>query len=51
MRAFLILTIAVWAIDAFAFNGLFTQAAWQGAKYQGHQFNYYMASKIKRAGL
>jgi hypothetical protein len=51
MRAFLVAMIAVWATDTLAFEGRFTQTAWQEAKYQGHQFNYYMGSKFKRAGL
>jgi hypothetical protein len=51
MRAFLVAMIAIWAIDTLAFESRFTQAAWQEAKYQGHQLNYYMGSKFKRAGL
>jgi hypothetical protein len=51
MRAFFVAMIAIWAIDTLAFEGRFTQTAWQEAKYQGHQFNYYMGSKFKRAGL
>ena len=51
MRAFLAMIIVVWAVDTFAFQGRFTQAAWQEAKYQGHKFNYYLGSKVKSAGL
>jgi hypothetical protein len=51
MRAFLIVAIAIWAMDTLAFEGRFMQAAWQEAKYQGHQLNYFMGSKFKRAGL
>lgn len=51
MRAFLVALIAVWAIDTLAFESRFTHAAWQEAKYQGHQFNSYMGLKFRRAGL
>jgi hypothetical protein len=51
MRAFLIVMIAIWAMDTLAFEGRLTQAAWQEAKYQGHQFNDFLGSRFKRAGL
>jgi hypothetical protein len=51
MRAFLIVMIAIWAMDTLAFEGRLTHAAWQEAKYQGYQLNHFMGSKFKRAGL
>jgi len=41
MRGLLILIVAVGglAIDAVAFGGRYSDAAWQAAKYQGQQMN------------
>ena len=35
---FVFSVVALWAIDAYAFNGRYSQIVWQEINYQGHQF-------------
>ena len=55
MRAFLvsfgILIAAAWAFDAATLQGRYTDAVWQGAKYQGQQFGHAFASVLKKTGI
>jgi hypothetical protein len=55
MRAFLlffgVLISAFWAFDAATFQGRYTKAVWQEAKYQGQQFNRKVGSFLKQVGL
>jgi hypothetical protein len=53
MRAFLVLTVLIgasWAIDTLAFNGQYTEAAWQEAKDRGAQFNSEIVSLLEKFG-
>ena len=51
MRTFLVLMIALVAIDFLAFDGRFSQATWREAKDQARQLNYYLSSSVKKAGI
>ena len=54
MRAILffgVLIAACWAFDVATFQGRYSEAAWQGAKYQGQQFNRAIGSFLKQVGL
>ena len=55
MRAFLVSTVVIlgtlWAIDTLAFEGRYTQAVWQEAKFQGQQLNSQIRYTFRKAGL
>ena len=54
MRRLLILVVAIvalWAIDAFVFDGSYRRAIWQEAKYQGSQFGYDVKRWLNKFGL
>jgi hypothetical protein len=45
------LIAAVWALDAVAFEGQYSQVAWRQAVYRGHQFNYEVRHFLRKVGL
>jgi len=54
MRALLVLTVLIgasWTIDNLAFNGRYSEAAWQEAKYRGAQFNSEIGSLLEKFGF
>ena len=55
MRAFFVPTVVIigtlWAIDALAFDGRYTKAAWQEAKFQGQQLNSQIQYSLRKVGL
>lgn len=54
MRAFGVLTVflgSLWALDAVLFDGRYTQAAWQEAKFKGEAFSYEIKYLLRKAGL
>ena len=42
---------AVWALDAVAFEGQYSQATWREAVYRGNQFNSEMRYFLRKIGL
>ena len=54
MRAFGVLTVflgSLWALDTVAFDGRYTRAAWQEAKFKGDAFSYEIKYMIRKARL
>jgi hypothetical protein len=52
MRGFIILAIVVcilWALDAYAFNGRYSQAVWKDASDQGQIFSDGIQNWLKQA--
>ena len=52
-RGLLILTVligAIWAIDAFAFDGRYRQAAWREANYQAQKLDHEVRYWLNKSG-
>jgi hypothetical protein len=53
MRAFVVLAVLIGtflAVDALAFGGRHTQAAWHGAKYKFQELHYDLSYWRQKAG-
>jgi hypothetical protein len=54
MRGFVALAIVVgvlWALDLYAFQGRYSQAAWQAANYQGQKLSDQVQYHLRKNGL
>jgi hypothetical protein len=54
MRVFVRLAIvvcALWAIDAYAFDGLYRQALWREAQYQGQMVYYDLRRFLRKVSF
>jgi hypothetical protein len=51
MRRFVVLTAMIaglWAVDAIAFHGQYSNALWHQATYQGQSFRYAIDRGLRR---